>query len=440
MEIKEIEENVRALKDVELNYTIDYLNRNFDSHRTVLDLSNKYLLSLALDTFLKKLKLHLQTQTTFKFMIFQNCMLTAESLSKILNTLIKAENSLALKSLDLGNNQIPLTYKEGELINRTMTRAGRNKAKILNLQGNMLTRPEFIEGLFKKHIVLQELNLYDSHLTPDSLLLLSEVISSNAHIQKLDLAFNTLAFQNIDILAEFANSVGVNLNIEELNLSGNYSLGNRQRLLTLILGLKVNKTLQVLKLGSCNLKDKGLLLVSKLLLPVLPIFSLDLSNNYITNLGLRSFLIKLPITLNDIDLSYNTFTDDKILISLGKLLKKSRTIRSLKLSNSIELNHVSSSAIQTLVQGLIENVSLGELLCEGLKLADDPDNFCKIIGEAITSRRLALNYKISAVNCIDEVHSLSSTIMTSSQNSYNKTPTSFHLPERLFTTQKKSFN
>lgn len=440
MEIKEIEENVRALKDVELNFTTDYINRNFHLHRSMLDLSNKFLLLSALDTLLQKLSMHFATSNTFKYLIFQNCMLNADSLIKILKTILKANNTLALKALDIGNNQISLGYKEGKLINRALAKAGRHKAKSLNLQGNLLNKAEFFEGLFIENLPLLELNLYDTHLGPNTLSLLSEVISSNAHIQKLDLAFNSGAFSNIEVLAEFANSIRSNEFISELNLSGNSSLGNRQRLLTLLLGFKGNKTLQVLKLGSCNLKDKGLFLISKILLALLPVCSLDLSNNSITNFGLRNFLKRLPITLNDVDLSYNSFTDDKVLSAIGNLLKYSRTIRSLKLSNSIELTSVSDSAIQTLTEGLVTNLSLGELLCEGVKLRDDPDNFCRIIGEAITNRRLALNYKISAVNCLEEANSLCSTIMMSSNGSYSRTPTSFTLPERLFTTQKKSCN
>jgi hypothetical protein len=140
-------------------------------------------------------------------------------------------------------------------------------------------------------------------------------------------------------------------------------------------------------------------------------------------------------------LSYNSFTDDKVLTAVGNLLKHSRTIRSLKLSNSIELTSVSDNAIQALTEGLVTNVSLGDLFCEGVKLRDDPDTFCRIIGEAITNRRLALNYKISAVNCLEEASSISSTVMMSSNGSYSRTPTSFALPEQLFTTtQKKSCN
>jgi hypothetical protein len=441
MEIKEIEENVRALKDVELNFTTDYINRNFSLHRSVLDLSNKFLLVSALDTLLQKLSMHFANSNTFKYLIFQNCMLNAESLIKILKTILKANHTLAFKTLDIGNNQISLGYKEGKFINRALAKAGRHKAKSLNLQGNFLSKAEFFDGLFIENLPLLELNLYDTHLGPDTLSLLSETISSNAHIQKLDMAFNSAAFANIEVLAEFANSIGSNEYITELNLSGNFSLGNRQRLLTLLLGFKGNKTLQALKLGSCNLKDKGLFLISKILLALLPVCSLDLSNNSITNLGLRNFLKRLPITLNDVDLSYNSFTDDKVLTAVGNLLKHSRTIRSLKLSNSIELTSVSDNAIQALTEGLVTNVSLGDLFCEGVKLRDDPDTFCRIIGEAITNRRLALNYKISAVNCLEEASSISSTVMMSSNGSYSRTPTSFALPEQLFTTtQKKSCN
>ena len=47
------------------------------------------------------------------------------------------------------------------------------------------------------------------------------------------------------------------------------------------------------------------------------------------------------------------------------------------------------------------NDSLSKLLCEGIKVAEEPEKFCKKISEAIGVRKLSLTYKISAVSYVE---------------------------------------
>lgn len=119
----------------------------------------------------------------------------------------------------------------------------------------------------------------------------------------------------------------------------------------------------------------------------------------------------LPELLSNLDISYNAINDASALLSISYHLMHSRSLRKLNISHSIELESLPHDTIDELAEAIAQNDSLSELTCEGVKLGDDPDYFCKRLGEAISVRRLSLTFKISAVNCFNSESSIESSAM-----------------------------
>ena len=107
--------------------------------------------------------------------------------------------------------------------------------------------------------------------------------------------------------------------------------------------------------------------------------------------------MNLPIDLNSLSVSYNTFCDNQALVDLGKVLKSEKNLRVLNISYCLNLDFIDYKALMMFCTGVRENRSLNELVMEGCKVADDPDEFCKLMGEAIEGRKFPIGFKISAV-------------------------------------------
>ena len=396
MELKEVQDELTKIKITEEIATVEFIKKIFGKHTTTLDISNHYIFDKSASTLVKLLKSYFSSKKDLKSLILQNCMITSKSLKKIIKVFIA--HSKSFKLLDISNNRLELeptlTSNLSLLLSKTM------KLKSLKLQGNICENSQALAELFTYDIRLVELNLYDTNLSPESLNVLASVLEANRTILILNLGYNDEAFEDLEVVGTFANSIGENKCIEELNLSGNENLGNTDNLRQLSEGLKSNTSLSILRLGGINLGDFGLKLLTSTLLRELPISYLDIQNNNIQDSGFKTLISDLPETLTGLDFSYNSIRDNSSLVNFSHFLTEAKSLRKLNISHSLELESVESSLIELLCESLKKNDSLSDLMCEGVKISDDPDSFCYKLNQAIGSRKLSLTYKISAVNCI----------------------------------------
>ena len=396
MELKEVQDELTKIKITEEITTVEFIKKIFGKHMTTLDISNHYIFDKSASILVKLLKSYFSVKKDLKSLILQNCMITSKSLKKIIKVLIS--NSKSFKILDISNNRLELdsslTSNLSLLLSKTM------KLKHLKLQGNICENSQALAKLFTFDIRLTELNLYDTNLSKECLAVLASVLEANRTILNLNLGYNDDAFEDLDVVAAFANSVGENKCIEELNLSGNENLGNTDNLRQLSEGLKSNKSLSILRLGGINLSDFGIKLLTTTLLQELPISYLDIQNNNIQDSGFKALIAELPETLSGLDFSYNSVRDNSSLVNFSHFLTETKSLRRLNISHSFELESVESSILDLLCESLKKNDSLSDLMCEGVKISDDPDSFCLKLNQAIGNRKLSLTYKISAVNCV----------------------------------------
>lgn len=399
MDILDIQENIQNLASIASQGTLEFLVAHLGTHETVLDLSNKYIFEAATKPVARMISKHYTNFNTIKVLTLQNCMLTNQTAIKLLEILSKSKNTLALKQLDIGNNRLKFTEGLAKAISKLFMKSNPTKPKTLNLQGNIVNSAKPLTSLLKTGIIFNELSLYDTCLNQEALEGLSTILSENKPILKLNLAYNNSAFKNSEMISHFAMSVSLNQYIESLDLSGNTSLKSPQSLVHLLTGLQRNRSLQEINLGSIGIGNIGVNFLSKILLNTVPISILLLENNNISSSGLQLLLQNLPPLLWKLDLSYNKFSQSSILETLGQKLNKTRTLRVLNISYAVEIGKLQSHHLISLCEGLKQNVSLTDFVCEGAKIGRDPDYFCSVIGDAISERKLSLTFKISAVNC-----------------------------------------
>ena len=397
MEFKEIQGEFHKLRKEEEIITVSYLKSLSNKKFTSLDLSNYYIFEKGSKLLLKLLKTQLSSKRRIKSLILKNCMISSLTLTNLLKLLVKYKSSLT--TLDISNNRLPLDPIHSEFMSLLFSSTSRLKS--LNFQGNLCNSPLFFRELYSQDICLSELNLYDTNLSAEGLLTISKILSLNKIITSLNLGYNSAAFENFVNINTFASSVSENSNIQFLTLSENLSLGRPDNLMQLCLGLKGNRSLQVLDIGGIDLGDTGMDLVVAYLLNEMPLPGLNLSNNNIQDEGILRIISQCPNTLTYLDISYNNFRENSTLIALSSLLKETKSLRKLNLSHCLELRELNESCANFFCDAITVNDSLSKLLCEGIKVAEEPEKFCKKISEAIGVRKLSLTYKISAVSYVE---------------------------------------
>lgn len=394
MEFKEVQDEYEKVRKAEELVTLAYL-KNLTSRQLVrIDLSNHYFFEKSAKVLLKLIKSHLISKKTIKSVVLQNCMLSAPALTKLLKLLKKYKSSIS--NIDLSNNRLSLNLLHTQLISSIFSIFP--KAKSLNFKGNICSSSQLFQDLYIYEISLKELNLYDTSLSPEGLLTISKVLSLNKTISNLNLGFNSEAFENYVNVNTFACSISENSNIEYLTLSENISLGQTDNFMQLCKGMRNNRSLRLLNISGLGLGDSGVKIVFTHLLSEMPLPQLNLSNNNIQDPGLRMLIAEFPNTLTDLDLSYNTFQDNSSLISLSRLFKDTKSLRKFNISHSLEFQSLNESCVEIFCEAITENDSMAKLLCEGIKVAHNPDLICSKISKAIEVRKLSLTYKISAVN------------------------------------------
>ena len=428
MELKEIGEELTKIKLTEEIITVEFIKRIFGKHNTVLDLSNHHLFEKSTSLLIKLLKSSFTSQKQIKRLIMQNCMMSSSCLIKIIKLFTNSSRSLI--SLDISNNRLLIEPLLTQAISSLFSKS--SKLKSLSLQGNICTSAQAMAELFAQKTRLQQVNLYDTNLSVEALTVISQVLRSNAVILHLNLGFNSQAFEDPDIVGIFSESIAENEYLEELNLNGNDTLSAVENLSQLCKGLKHNRSLSVLKLGGINLEDFGLKILCTYLLNSLPLISLDVQNNGITDSGFKNLMIDFPINLTSLDISYNELKDNSSLLGLCTLLANTKSLRKLNISHSFELEGIDSSVLDLFCEAIAKNDSLSDLLCEGVKIPDDPDLFCHKLNEAIAYRKLSLTYKISAVNCFTNNSDDTSVSYNKSLKFISNIPSSLSRPKESY--------
>jgi hypothetical protein len=413
-----IQEKLNKIQNEEEEKTIIFIRNQFGKHLTVLDISNKYLVKDAFEYFLVCLSNHFKNYNTFKTLIFENCLLTTPAVIKLLGSILKITKNHLITTFDIANNQIEFSDKLATKIFKFFENGAKSKGIRIILQGNIVTSPVAMNTLLDSNRNFKELSLYDTRLSPEALISLSDYIVKNKEIINLDLSYNPSAFNNSDVVHTFGISIGINNKIEYLNLSGNTPLHKDLILIKLLTGIASNTSLIELVLGNLSFKDKSVEIITKILFPIMPLMSLDLQSNLITAKGFDLLLSSLPEFVTSLDVSYNEFKTNNVLESLGTSFRTNRTLRKLNISYSIELQSLNLNALDYFCNGITENISLSEFWCEGIKIAEDPDEFCSKVGEAISNRKYSLTFKISAVNCFSESDNSTINSYQSSNNDF----------------------
>ena len=404
MELKEIQDELLKIKLTEEITTVEFIKRVFTRHSSVLDLSNHFLFEKSTSMLIKLLKSKFKSKKHIKSLVLQNCMINESFLLKILRLFVISSNRL--KSFDISNNRLTIESPLTQLISVLFSKTPSYKS--FSLKGNICTSPQAMSELFTQNIKLLNLNLYDTNLSAEALTVIASALRNNVPILNLNLGFNSAAFEDSEIVTIFSESVAENKFIEHLDLSGNESLGTAESLTQLCIGLKQNRSLIGLKLGGISLEDFGVKILAAQLLKEIPLAYLDIQNNKIQDNGFKNLLIEFPISLTSLDISYNVFKENTSIISLSTLLLENKSLRKLNLSHSFELAKIETAVIDLLCESLTKNDALSDLLCEGVKISDDPDLFCYKLNQAIALRKLSLTYKISAVNCFSNASSITS--------------------------------
>lgn len=408
MEIENLNELYRKLKKSQIDLTTNFLYENIGRHKTILDLSNKYLFERSLIKLKSLIGKAYSTQIPIKTLILQNCMLSAFSASTILSIFLNFSGKICLSQIDLGNNSINLNVALAGIIAKVLEKSSKSDHKSIILKGNMIQTPDALKTLLKCQCPIDYLSLYDCYLQPESLNALSESISDNKNIRKLDISYNSQAFISKSITYSLGMSIGLNTHLAVLKLSGNSPLSKKSLLRKLCIGLKHSSSIEKLFIGNVPLQNSGMNILRKNL-KNMNIEKLDIQNNNISSKSFIKFIHDLPFALNTLIATYNNFDDSKILKEIGNMLMTQRNLRQLNISYCLNFSNFGAEFFNAFCQGIARNRSLTEFLCEGCKIGEDPDRFCRMISQTIESRNFVMNYKISAANYINDSNYLSKT-------------------------------
>jgi uncharacterized protein YejL (UPF0352 family) len=408
--IQELNELYEKLKMKQISLTTNYIYMVMRKHKTQLDLSNKCMF----DTCIFKLRALINKSygpiIPIKSLILQNCMLTASAANAILMIFLNFPGRIYLSSIDLGNNSVDINVGLANTLCRVLGKSDASEHKSIILKGNIITDTKAFDELMQFAFPLRLLSLYDCFLRPEILLSLSEALSSNKNIQKVDLSYNPSAFVSKAITNSFGLSIGLNTHLESLILNGNTTLNKKSILRKLSLGLK-HSSLRKLIIGNIPLNDLGINIIRKNCLSFMNIEHLDIQNNKISSNKFIKLINNLPIGLVKLIACYNSFDDNKVLAEIGKSIKNQKFLRVFDISYCFIIETIDPGCMSLFCNGIIQNRSLVEFVCEGCKIQNHPDLFCKQLSEAIEARKYPISFKISsAKDCDNQIsHYLSKT-------------------------------
>ena len=390
MDIKTAKDELKRLKSSEKSRTLEYIKLTFGRHSHIIDLSNHYLFKQSISVLCSMFK---KQGGSYKQLTLKNCMLTGSALKKILKSM---ENS-SLRILDIANNRLVLTPKLAFTISTFF--ATKNKPVSMILQGTLFPSADAFTKLVSYQFPIQELNLYDCSLSDSVITAISETLARGKQIQRLVLAFNSSILCTPEVIQSFATAVAANECLEYLDLSGIENLDRPDHLEVLCKYMAYSRSLQTIAMASIGFDDSAVSLLCGLLLAKMPVLTLNIQNNRLTATGISELFHDLPESLTSLDVSYNEISDPSALIAISSRLKRTRSLSSINISHTIQIDELDDRVIEKFCKSITDNDSLTELLCEGVKIGENPDGFCSLVNHAISVRILSLTYNISVVNC-----------------------------------------
>lgn len=401
MEIQDLHDLYKKLKSKQISITENFLYQNISKHKLLLDVSNKYIFEQSIPKLKRLIKKSYSSVIPLKSLTLQNCMLSAATANTLLLIFLNFSGKICLTSLDIGNNSIVLSTTLALTICKVFEKSGKNDWKSLKLQGNVISEPEALSQLLTCACPFSHLNLYDCYMQPQCLQVLSECLSQNKKVSKLDLSYNPEAFVSKNYTSSLGIALGVNTIMTSLKLSGNSSLSRKSLLEKLCIGLKHSNSIEKLVVSNISFSDFGLKILRKRCLNSTHIETLDLQNNQISCKGFIKLIRGFPSGITKLVVSYNNFEDNTVLLELGKMLQTQRFLRTLIISYCFALNSLDEVCMEAFCKGVTENRSLTDLVIEGCKIGDDPDYFCQLLSDAIEARKYPITFRISAVKLRD---------------------------------------
>ena len=360
----------------------DSLYQNHFRQISILNLSNNKISNngiLSSENFFK-------SNTSINTLVFSHNLIGSIGCNNLINYLKESE-TLALRTIDLSYNGIT---KDGliSLIDFIMIN---NKLVTLNLAGNYLCDEGIrkLTDIYSSHIIhikLSYLNLENNNITKNSCKYINKIISSSMFITNICLNNNPLYNEGVisilshidfdcslvtldlsytqigeDCVKYISEKFDKFISIRILNLS----LNDLSSACIYIKNLLIKETnLKSLKLNSCNIKDKEMLIFQGLRKNKnLETFDLSRNNLSVLNTDNNNYLItflKENNVLKNLILD-DTKLNDKFLLNFSKGIIVNNNLKKISLTN----NDFSNEYINELIDSIKKNKTIKKIEIEG---------------------------------------------------------------------------
>ena len=219
-----------------------------------------------------------------------------------------------------------------------------------------------------KFSIIRELDLTETGIGFEDCKALNELLASSKCIEVLDIGWNKLSSESINLIIDGFSVVSHNTSLEKLDMS--HSNFSSENVLSLASVLRVNTRLKELSIGSCNIQSSDSVYLATALREntATQLQALKLSGNPIRSEGAVAFasMIATNNSLANLHLSGCSIEGEGSVCFAGAL-EKSSTVKDLALSD----NPIGSAGAVAFADMLTTNESLNKLHM----------NVCSIEGE-----------------------------------------------------------
>jgi len=234
----------------------------------------------------------------------------------------------------------------------------------------------FAQALATRHAHIEELDLSFNSLRMEGLCSLSEAMEWNSSILTLNLRRNELTNdgESVEGIVKLARALEKNYGLTDLDLSDNNLtdyLGKMEGVAALAAMLEKNDTLKILKIPNNVIGAQGAALLSDCIVSNTALTSLNLASNSLGSKGAKSIasilsrgslknIKELDLSHNDLCGQYGNIEDNEVKL-LANALKRHETLTSINLVD----NGVTVNAGEVFVDALRYNTSLTDLKIGG---------------------------------------------------------------------------
>ena len=273
----------------------------------------------------------------------------------------------------------------------------------------------FAQALATRHAHIEELDLSFNSIRMEGIISLSEALEWNTSILTLNLRRNELTNdgESVEGIVKLARALEKNYGMTDLDLSDNNLtdyLGKMEGVAALAAMLEKNETLKILKIPNNVLGSQGAALLSDCIVSNTALTSLNLASNSLGSKGAKSIasilsrgslknIKELNLAHNDLCGQYGNIEDNEVKI-LANSLKGHETLTNLNLID----NGVTVAAGQVFVDALRYNTSLLELKIGGSDPVQGSDKVMESLRLCLESNQTIskiINGEIDDVNMQD---------------------------------------